>query len=148
MASTGDFSLGGNQIYVSLQKGKQWPPTTIDIRVKYEETIADLKRKVEKELGVPPEKQQLFHHGNEMVDRIYSDMTLEQLNLHTGFQLKGYDLTEEPDYWPPVEETPKGLRIKKMEPPAKLKGREDMGYEDGLTVSEAIQKYRTPGSRW
>jgi hypothetical protein len=41
----------------------------------------------------------------------YDTKTLLALNLHTGFSLMGYDLTEEPDYWPPVKKTKEGMVI-------------------------------------
>jgi hypothetical protein len=32
------------------------------------------------------------------------------MNWHTGFQIKGYDLSVQPvDYWPPVKQGPRGL---------------------------------------
>jgi hypothetical protein len=61
MASTlgaGDFSsLGGNQIFVTLRKAKQWPPVVVDVRCKYEQTIGELKKMVETKSGVTPDKQ-------------------------------------------------------------------------------------------
>lgn len=139
--------FGGNQIFVSLRKGKHWPPTTVDVRVKYEETIAEVKKQVAAKTGVTADKQQLFWHGKELVPELYDHLTLDNLNLHTGFSLNGYDMNEEPHYWPEVEKTEKGMRIKPP-PPIKLRTREDMGYEDGLTMEEAITKYREPGARW
>jgi len=146
MASTGQ-DMGGNQIFISIKRGKEWPPTTFDLRVKYEETIAELKQKAEKKCGVPVDKMQLFWHGKEMIDDIFADKTLLDLNLHTGFSLNGYDLREEPDYWPPVEKTEKGLQIAYPKP-IPLRTRAEMGYTDGLTMDEAIAKYREPGARW
>ena len=34
------------------------------------------------------------------------------MNLHTGFALNGYDLSEAPDYFPPVFMTSRGLQFK------------------------------------
>ena len=46
-----------------------------------------------------------------LADR-YDSKTLLELNLHTGFSLMGYDLTDTPDYWPPVRPTPQdGLEV-------------------------------------
>uniref|UniRef100_A0A7R9SUY0 Ubiquitin-like domain-containing protein n=1 Tax=Polyblepharides amylifera TaxID=1486889 RepID=A0A7R9SUY0_9CHLO len=111
MASTG-IDMGGNQIFVSLKKGKQWPPLTIDLRVKYEETIGHLKTKVHQKTSIPLDKIQLFWHKKELVSNLYDHLTLAQMKIHTGFGISGYDLTEEPEYWPPVTKTEKGLVIK------------------------------------
>ena len=46
-----------------------------------------------------------------------------------------------------MEETEKGKKVKLPEK-SFMKTRPEMGYEDGLSMEEAIQKYRTPGSRW
>ena len=35
-------------------------------RIKYEQTIGDIKRAVEKKLGIPADKQQLFWHNKEL----------------------------------------------------------------------------------
>ena len=48
-----EFSKRGNQIFVSMRKGKEYPPVCGDVRCQYEETIADLKKKVEEHTGVP-----------------------------------------------------------------------------------------------
>ena len=88
---------------------------------------------------------QLFWHGKELTDAGYGGKTLEQMNIHTGFGVSGYDLSEPPDYWPEVEETADGLRIKEAAPQAPPT-RADMGYTDGLTMEEAIAKYREPGA--
>ncbi|GAB4818859.1 hypothetical protein N2152v2_005905 [Parachlorella kessleri] len=100
----------GNQIFVNMRKGKQYPPTSVDVRVKYEQTIKDIKQEVAKKTGIPVEKQQLFWQGKELTPT-YDSKTLLEMNLHTGFSLNGYDLTETPDYWPEVEQTPEGLRV-------------------------------------
>jgi hypothetical protein len=49
--------LGGNQIFVTLRKGKRWPPTVVDVRCKYEETIGHLKELVASKSGVTADKQ-------------------------------------------------------------------------------------------
>jgi hypothetical protein len=59
---------------------------------------------------VPADKLQLFWTGRELTPA-YDAKTLLEMNLHTGFSLHGYDLSEEPDYWPPVRETPAGLEV-------------------------------------
>lgn len=105
-----EFSKRGNQIFVSMRKGKEYPPVCCDVRCQYEETIADLKKKVEEHTGVPVDKQLLFWHFKELTSE-YDGKTLLDLNLHTGFSLTGYDLTEEPHYWPPVTKTPEGLKM-------------------------------------
>ena len=35
-------------------------------RIKYEQTVGDIKRAVEKKLGIPADKQQLFWHNKEL----------------------------------------------------------------------------------
>ncbi|KAK3259019.1 hypothetical protein CYMTET_31962 [Cymbomonas tetramitiformis] len=112
MASTG-VDLGGNQIYVSIKTGTQWPPKTFDIRVKYEQTIKDIRQKAATVGGVPIEKLQMFWHKKELVPASYDHLTLAQMKMHTGFSIMAYNLEEEPDYFPPVEATPKGL-VQKM----------------------------------
>ena len=64
---------------------------SIPQRAQYEETILDLKKKVEEETGVPVDKQLLFWHFKELTQE-YDNKTLLDLNLHTGFSLTGYDL--------------------------------------------------------
>ena len=61
-------------------------------RAKYDETIWDVKKKVEKSTGTPAEKLQIFHHKKELLDEEYKDKTLDEMNLHTGFSLLAYDL--------------------------------------------------------
>lgn len=60
-------------------------------RVKYEQTVTDLKRAVQKKTGIPIEMQQLFWHHKELTPA-FNDKTLLDMNLHTGFSLNGYDL--------------------------------------------------------
>ena len=103
-----EFSKRGNQLFVTLKKGKEYPPTCCDVRVQYEQTIMDLRKKVEEATGVPTDKQLLFHHFKELTEED-NDKTILEENLHTGFSLTGYDLTESPHYWPPVTKTPEGL---------------------------------------
>jgi hypothetical protein len=57
--------------------------------------VLDIRKAVEKKLGVPVEKQQLFFHKREMTPAAYDHKTLLELNMHTGFALKGYDLVGE-----------------------------------------------------
>ncbi|GMH36102.1 LOW QUALITY PROTEIN: hypothetical protein BSKO_03970 [Bryopsis sp. KO-2023] len=77
-------------------------------KVKYEETIGDIKERAAAKLGVSVQNQQLFWHRKELTEP-YDSKTLLEMNMHTGFSLRGYDLAEEPDYWPGVEKTPNGL---------------------------------------
>lgn len=79
-------------------------------RVRYEQTIGDLKAAAAKKLGVPVDRLLLFHHGRELT-AAQDSRTLLDLSLHTGFGLSGYDLTEPPVFWPPVEETAEGRRV-------------------------------------
>ena len=65
-------------------------------RAKYEETMWDIKKKVEKSTGTPAEKLQIFHHKKELLDEEYKDKTLDEMNLHTGFSLLAYDLVRHP----------------------------------------------------
>ncbi|KXZ48401.1 hypothetical protein GPECTOR_28g808 [Gonium pectorale] len=100
----------GNQIFVTLRRGEEWPPLTCDVRVRYEQTIGDVKAAAAAKLGVPVEKQQLFWHGKELTP-VYDSRTLLEMDMHTGFALQGYDLTVPPKYWPPVLMTSDGLKV-------------------------------------
>lgn len=113
-------SLGGNQIFVTLRRGTAYPPQTVDVRVRYTETVAVLKERVAAATGVPVEQMQarrpaglcaeegsevtrppplpqLFWHCKEMVASLYDALTLAQLELHTGFGINGYDLVRSGD---------------------------------------------------
>ncbi|KAI7844793.1 hypothetical protein COHA_001673 [Chlorella ohadii] len=103
-------SAEGNQIFVVVRRGKEYPPKCCDCRIKYEQTIADVKKAAAAKLGVPLDKLLLFWQNKELTAADDSK-TLLELNLHTGFSLSGYDLSVEPDFWPPVIETPEGRRI-------------------------------------
>jgi len=59
--------------------------------VKYEQTIGDVKAAVAQKLGVPPEQQPLVWHKKELT-AAYDARTLLDMDMHTGFGLKGYDL--------------------------------------------------------
>lgn len=59
--------------------------------MRYDQTIADVKAAVAEKMGVPAEQQQLFHHKREL-SAAYDSRTLLEMNMHTGFALKGYDL--------------------------------------------------------
>lgn len=107
------MAASGNQIFVTLQKGSRYPPTVVDVRqvlvdlllqqlevlrgawlvhrVKYEQTVKDIKVAVAKKTGVPADKQQLFWHQKELTPA-YENKTLLDMHLHTGFSLRGYDL--------------------------------------------------------
>ncbi|KAK9868164.1 hypothetical protein WJX84_005084 [Apatococcus fuscideae] len=82
---------------------------------KYEDTILTVKKKVEVKMGVPVDKQLLFWHNKELT-ALYDNKTLLDLHLHTGFSLKGYNLSAPPDFWPPVKQTEEGLLID-IDPP-------------------------------
>lgn len=60
-------------------------------RVKYEQTIAHVKSAVSEKLHLPVEKIQLFWHKKELTSD-FDNKTLLEMNLHTGFSLRGYDL--------------------------------------------------------
>ena len=60
-------------------------------RVKYEQTVGDIKAAVARKTGIQADKQQLFWHQKELTSA-YNDKTLLEMHLHTGFSLKGYDL--------------------------------------------------------
>ena len=81
----------GNQIFVTIQEGDVYPPRTCCVRIKYSQTLRDVRMAVQKELGVPVESQQLFRHGTELLAEEDS-RTLMEMQLHTGFSLKGYDM--------------------------------------------------------
>ncbi|EFN55313.1 hypothetical protein CHLNCDRAFT_134282 [Chlorella variabilis] len=72
--------------------------------------MLDLKQAAASKLKVPLDKLLLFWQGKELT-AAYDGRTLLDMNLHTGFSLQGYDLTEEPDFWPAVIDTPEGRRI-------------------------------------
>jgi hypothetical protein len=81
----------GNQIFITMRKGTSWPPAACDIRVRYDQTIGDLKAAVSAQMGIPAEQQQLFWHKKELT-AAYDERTLLDMNMHTGFAIKGYDL--------------------------------------------------------
>jgi hypothetical protein len=78
------------------------------------QTVGDIKAAVARKAAVPADKLQLFWTGRELTPA-YDPKTLLEMNLHTGFSLHGYDLSDvvahPPDYWPPVRETPAGLEV-------------------------------------
>lgn len=43
------------------------------------------------------------------------DHRLNLFDLNDSHAMQGYDLTEEPDFWPPVIDTPEGRRIAGVE---------------------------------
>lgn len=83
-------------------------PAPLHARVKYEQTIGDLRKAAATALGVSPDLLQLFWKGRELTGST-DGQTLLEANLHTGFSLMGYDLSEAPDYWPAVVKTDDGL---------------------------------------
>lgn len=99
----------GNQIFVTVRRGQAWPPTVLDIRVRYEQTIGDLRVAAAKAAGIPTDALQLFWHRRELLPATHDGRTLLEMNMHTGFTLRGYDLSEDPCYSPPVSSTPDGL---------------------------------------
>lgn len=74
-----------------MRKGSSWPPAACDVRIRYDQTIGDLKAAVATELGVPVAQQQLFWHKQELT-AAYDEKTLLEMSMHTGFALKGYGL--------------------------------------------------------
>lgn len=64
---------------------------TVFLRVKYEQTIGHIKSAVSEKLHVPKNQIQLFWHKQELTTD-FDDKTLLDMNLHTGFSLRGYDL--------------------------------------------------------
>jgi hypothetical protein len=60
-------------------------------RVRYDQTIGDIRQAVAQKLGVAADKQQLFFHMRELLPADDA-RTLLEMNMHTGFALKGYDL--------------------------------------------------------
>jgi hypothetical protein len=74
-----------------MRKGLTWPPSACDVRIRYDQTIGDLKAAVAETMGVPVAQQQLFWHKQELT-AAYDDKTLLDMSMHTGFALKGYDL--------------------------------------------------------
>lgn len=51
----------------------------------------DLKAAVAAKMGIPVAQQQLFWHKRELT-AAYESRTLLDMNMHTGFAIKGYDL--------------------------------------------------------
>jgi hypothetical protein len=84
----------GNQIFITMRKGSSWPPAACDIRARYDQTIGDLKAAVAAKMGIPVDQQQYFWHKKELT-AAYDDKTLLDMNMHTGFALKGYDLVSD-----------------------------------------------------
>jgi hypothetical protein len=63
----GHEATGGVQLFVVLRSAAQpWPPRTAALRLPYSATVGDARRAIERALGVPPEAQQIFHHGKEL----------------------------------------------------------------------------------
>ena len=94
---------------MSLRKGSDHPPTVVETRIRYEQTIGDIRKAVAQQAGIGVDKVQLFHHGKEMRMEDYDSKTLLEMDLHTGFSLMGYDLTVTPVYWPPVVKGKDGI---------------------------------------
>ena len=101
-------SSAGNQIFVSLKKGSEHPPNVIETRVRYEQTVGDIRKAVAEKAGIDIQFVQLFHHGKEMRPEEYDGKTLLEMDLHTGFSLMGYDTSVTPVYWPPVRQEKDG----------------------------------------
>lgn len=78
-----------------------------ECRIKYEQTVGDLRKSVAKKANIEVGKLQLFWHGRELTED-FDEKTLLDMDLHTGFSLMGYDLNETPDYWPPVRKSEAG----------------------------------------
>eukprot|EP00873_Tetraselmis_striata_P019869 jgi/Tetstr1/440133/TSEL_028490.t1 len=102
----------GNEIYVTLFTGEEFPPKTCCLRVKYSQTLLDIRKGIERKLGVPVASQQLFRHNTELLEED-NKQTLLEMKLHTGFSLRGYDTRVPPVYFPPVEKGPDG-RLKSV----------------------------------
>ncbi|KAL6750468.1 hypothetical protein V8C86DRAFT_1815900 [Haematococcus lacustris] len=98
----------GIQIFVSIRRGQSYPPRVTDLRLRYDQTLADLRQAVCRALDIPADKLQLFRYGKELPATMDSKSIME-MDIHTGFGLQGWDLSEEPDYWPPVKAGPDGL---------------------------------------
>lgn len=67
--------------------------------------MGDIRKRAAVKLGIAPSSLQLFWHGKELSSSEDKNSLLD-MNLHTGFALQGYDLTEEPVYWPAVAKNP------------------------------------------
>ncbi|KAF8070871.1 Alpha-latrocrustotoxin-a [Scenedesmus sp. PABB004] len=97
----GAAAVEGLQIFVSLRRGKEWPPATCDVRVSYDETVSALKAAAAAKLGVRAADQlQLFWHKRELTAAAFDARTLRDMNIHTGFTLRGYDLVRRPSCCP------------------------------------------------
>ena len=103
----------GNVFYCLSLVGQRLDAVVVvtSCRIKYEETIGDIRKAVAAKAGIEESKVQLFRHGKELVPEVSDGKTLLEMDLHTGFSLMGYDLTEEPVYWPPVRKTDAGLEV-------------------------------------
>merc|ERR1719269_177493 len=51
MAAMQEFAEKGNQIFITLVKGREYPPTTVDVRCGYNQTIQELREKLETAAG-------------------------------------------------------------------------------------------------
>lgn len=96
---------------MSLKKGSEHPPNVIETRVRYEQTVGDIRKAVAEKAGIDIQFVQLFHHGKEMKPEEYDAKTLLEMDLHTGFSLMGYDTSVPPVYWPPVQEKDGRLEV-------------------------------------
>jgi len=66
----------------------------LNCRIRYDQTIADVKAAAAEKMGIPVAKQQLFWHKKELTEA-YDKMTLLEMNIHTGFTFRGYDLVRD-----------------------------------------------------
>lgn len=76
--------------YIDRRFGKAQPLCSLSCSIRYEQNIRDIKAAAARKMGVPVENMLLFWHKKELT-AAYDTKTLLDMNMHTGFSLKGYD---------------------------------------------------------
>lgn len=102
----------GDQIFVSVHHGKSWPPRVLDLRASYDDTIGSLRQKILNEILVSDEANIVLFLRKKELKRDKDDLTLSAMEIHTGFSITVWDLTdtEEKDIWPLIKRDGDGRR--------------------------------------